>query len=505
MSGFDGRIIFEGDTERCKQLLGVAIKHASVLRQNKNILGQPHASKNYNLGGGASCSVVDMKHMRVLRISAPTFPIFEFALPPEGEEGEGGPVVFDVLAGLVASPIIKNVTILDENDKPTVVTMLTHFAPTHRTETRYPNAVYRQRRLAVDENPIFAPIDENSQFIRWSEHAHCKPSNYTGLMREVIQVLMGMGKVLRPLASESMKLSPLPEYGTDVITGDLIRTETFFVPNDDDEPDKKPFIPRVNFDFRHFKTHGITFDNDGVPWVIEIALRGVHAMRLYLDPASMTKEGRAQWVKVSPELTDFLEVFPGMPLGITLPTFELFDKHVRAGECVELISEMDMRTYYSKSMMSNDTGWAFSPTGKEAHNTCWEYGLDTIKRGYHYAISINVVSERFVDWTPKRSELAAKFYTLYERNKCLGDRCGERIQGVRRAGGDAHAQCQRGHEPAAHGQAVPHREVRLPAADQIPGGDGRRRAVVRLRVVTASRVLSTVRHADVRLLHRGQA
>jgi hypothetical protein len=413
MAGFDGRIGIEGNSERGKQLLGTALKHAARQRELKNILGLSGSTKAYDLGGGAYCVVVDLEHMRVLHIVAPTPTSVETAFEEPLLPQRFGPGVYDVLAGYTNNPQIVVEEITDKKGKKKKIDVIKQFKPTNRTEKRYKDLTRRQR-LAVEENDVFAPL-ENPNNIRYTEHAHCKPSNYTGLMQQVVQLVMGIGKVLRPTAEEAMKLPPLPPVGTDLLTKKarnmisgfgLYGQETLYT-------------PRVNFDYRFPKTHGVTFDQDGVAWVIEIGMRGVHAMRLYLDPVSMTKEGAERWIKVSPELTDFILLFGGIPLGIGVPTFELFDKAKRAGEVIELISQSEMRAFYSKQPMSSDTGWAFSDFGTEAHNTCWEYDLVGIKRGFHFAVSIALQQERFKDWTPARSELAAKVSNkFYEVNKC---------------------------------------------------------------------------------------
>jgi hypothetical protein len=412
MSGFDGRISFQGDTAAGKQLLGACIKLANVQRQNKNILGLSSSTKAYNLGGGAYCVIVDLGNMRAMHIVAPTFAPYSYEEVTQQFPTRYGPGVYDVLSGYTNDQKIVTETVTDAKGKKTKVDVLAQFKPTFRTEKRYKDLTRRQR-LAVPENDIFAPL-ENPNNVRFTEHAHCKPSNYSGLMRQVVQAIMGIGKVLRPTAEELMKLPPLYDTGKGLISGKTVSMISGFGLYDHETA----FTPRVDFDYRFPKTHGITFDLDGVAWVIEIGMRGVHAMRLYLDPVSMTVEGIQRWAEVSPELSDFLYLFGGMPLGITLPTFELFDKCKRAGEVIELISESEMRVFYSKQPMSSDTGWCFSPTGYEAHNTCWEFDLVGIKHGFHFEVSTILVGEHFKDWTDQRSELAGKFSALYEVNKC---------------------------------------------------------------------------------------
>lgn len=420
MSGFDGRIIFEGDVEKCRQLLGVAIKRAAVQQQNKNILGLAGSTKTYDLGGGAWCVISDQQHMRAMRIVAPVFneaKDVEFEVPTTTTGGAG---VYDVISGWTNVPQIQTYQYTYAKGKQRTVDLLAKFYPTHRTADRWSEGDQRAR-LAVDENPIFTPPSPDGQFIRFSEHAHCKPTNYTGTMRKVAQLILGIGKIMRPTAEEKWatknKAVPLPNVGTDILTNKPVGAVSAFGLYDNPEV-AATWSPRLNFDYRAAKTHGVSFDSDGVPWLIEISMRGVHAMRLYLDPVSTTKEGRQRYCQVSPELEEWFKVMPGFPLGVTMPTFDTFEKFKRAGEVIELLDATTMRDFYTKTVMSSDTGWCFNDAGTEAHNTCWTWGLDEVKKGFHYSVNINLNRERFLPWTPKRAELAAKFSTVYEINKC---------------------------------------------------------------------------------------
>jgi len=419
MSGFDGRIAFEGDTQRCKQLLGRAIKHANVQRQSKNILGQTSSIKTYDMGGGAYAIIADLSNMRSIHIVAPVIPeyLYEFEEELPGPL-PSGPGVYDVLSGFTDDPQIKTITLVDpKTKKKRIVDVITHHKPTHRTEKRHKNEI-RLQRLAVPENPIFADPNYSGPE-RWTEHAHTKPTNYSGSMREVIQLIQGLGKIMRPTAEENIKPPlepPLPvPTGKNTITHEqspMVSGFGLYGPN------MGKFTPRVNFDYRVAQTHGVAIDKEGQWWLIEIGHRGVHAMLLYMDPVSQTIEGAKRYCAVSPELFDFIYKFAGIPLGLTFPTGELFEKFKRAGEVVQLISQEEMRVYNDKNAMSSDSGWTFNLSGSEAQNTCWEWGLDEIKRGFHYSIGINLQREDFMPWTTHRSELAAKFSTLYEKQKC---------------------------------------------------------------------------------------
>lgn len=412
MSGFGGRVIITGSPNDA--LVGTSYKLAARQLALLKTSGATCLTKTYDLGGGAYVTIADVDHMRAMHIVAPSGQGSEQVSAERSEEAYATVGVTDVVSGLVVAPYIDTILIDGYLKKDGAFTTTTKvpadavraFVATHRTAARYNNTDCR-RRLAIDENPIFAPL-ENPLDLRFSEHAHVKPTHYSGAMRRVAQLLLGLGKILRPTAEEKW----MSDFGEPPLT-------LSSVPSTFGLYDYPPYLTaRLNFDYRAAKTHGVSFGSDGKPWVIEISTRGVHAMPLYMDAVSTTALGQARYRAVSPELDEFLDEFGGIPLGITVPVLEDFDRYKRAGEVVELLSATEMRTFYNKVLYSSEHGWCFNNRGTEAHNTCWEWALSGHKRGYHYSVQLSVGKETFAAWTPARARLAGMMTKAYERNKC---------------------------------------------------------------------------------------
>lgn len=461
MVGFAGRISVEGDADIAADLVDVAIKHADKLRAWKTTSGTDSIIRAYDLGGGYYTVVADLQNMRAIHMVTPSSTserTFDTMTTDSAYSENVG--VIDVISGKVGSPIIdryvwdaaaqgannspaEDGTFVvevglpdgsidrrvyssrndadddaDETDTQEEVEALRSFTPTTPTAERYTDA-WRRIRLAVPENPIFQRLTSLANFeIVYSEHAHSLPTQYTGAMRRVVQLLLGIGKVLRPTYEEKWTvekkrsmLGNKQRYTEDGPLEEVRSAFDLFVPN------AKTRAVRVDFDYRFAKTHGITFDNQNKPWVVEISTRGVHVMPLYMDPVSQTVNGRQRYIDVSPELTDFFDEFNGMPLGITMPTGDEFSAMKRAGEVVELVGQQRMSEFYSKGAYCSEHGWVFDERGKEAHNTCWDYTAAALKQGHVYGININVAGDNLPDWNPTTRALAANFTELWKQKK----------------------------------------------------------------------------------------
>lgn len=421
MAGYGGRISYEGDLGEASALVNVAIKHANKLQAWKTTQGLSNAVKAFDLGNGHYAVVAELEHMRAIHIVSPKSDSISTYFPEWSRKDEDFAGVVDVISGYV-----KNATIADEEvpitkpDGSTENVSLPHlksFVCTSKTSERFTDS-FRRRRLAVEEDPMFAPL-ENPNMLIFSEHAHVKPTCYSGAMRKVVQLLLGVGKVLRPTYEERW----MKEHKKGFLTREQEK-EGGDIPKDVysafqlyDPAVKEPTEVKLKFDYRFPKTHGIAFNPKNEAWVIEIGQRGVHAMRLYLDPVSTTKAGRKRYLEVSPELEDFFDEFGGMPIGYAIPTGKEFDRLKRAGEIVQLISEGDMHEFYQNSMYSSQHGWCFNSKGTEAHNTCYGYNDQGIGVGYHYAIGIKLAEEEFGEVTEAKAALMGLFTEEWQIRK----------------------------------------------------------------------------------------
>lgn len=423
MVGFAGRIFLEGDVDEAKALVGDAMKLADTLHAWKNTQRINNITKSYSLRGGAYCVVVDLQNLRALQIVTPVSNIR--VLPNVDYEWEIPDVtgVVDVISGVVTSPtIVKTPATFPGPDDTTIiqeVDVINGFTPTSLTATRY-NDIDRRRRLAVVEAPMFQQLITNPALmdIVWSEHAHAKPSQYSGAMRRVVQLILGIGNILRPTWEERWMAQQAPKRGyievkqvdPDTLLAKDVQSGFGLYYED-------PVVTRLYYDYRFNKTHGISFDLDNNPWLIEISAGGVLAMPLYLDPVSTTIEGRARYIEVSPELEEFLDEFGGIPLGVSFPAYIDLAEWKRAGEVVELLNSSAMGAFYGKSMFSSDIGWSFNSRGSEAHNCCVGI-LNNLSTGNHYRLNIALQREEFVELTGARAELSGYFNEIYKINKC---------------------------------------------------------------------------------------
>ena len=139
----------------------------------------------------------------------------------------------------------------------------------------------------------------------WSQASMLKPGLYSGVMRNVVQVLLGSNE-------------------------------------------------QVLYDFHFAKTHGIFVVGSGktrADWLIEIsAQNGVLAMPLPICKGSVPKQSTLGYV----------------PMGGTFPSGAALDEAIKSGKVRRLMTPDDLRPAYSKSAFSPVFGWAFSYSGREA-------------------------------------------------------------------------------------------------------------------------------------------
>ena len=426
MTGFAGRVHYEGDSDQREALVRVAMKHAEKLGAWKKTQGIDSVTKVFDLGDGSYVTIVDAKNMRAMHVVGP-----HTYSSTTGPEPYQNPVdnyhgIADVHSGRVDSPVIVEEVDPDASKpsgvgEPVKYPVLRKFTATAGTSSRFTD-FERRRRLAVQEDPIFTPIGTNPEII-YSEHSHAKPSMYTGAMRKVVQLILGMGVAARPTWEEKWMLknkkAPIPLNLRDFKTGKpKPDTESAFGLYRNYNP-TAPIETKLRFFYAAARTHGVTFDSDGVPWVIEISNRGVHAMRLYLDPVSTTKEGRERYARIYPELEEFLDEFGGIPLGTPFPPAKIFDKWKKAGEVVELVSKDRMDEFYGKLMYSSAMGWSFNSRGTQAHNTCYGYDQAGLIKGYHYKVDIKVTGEKFKKLEGARGQLYGTLTNWLDKQKCL--------------------------------------------------------------------------------------
>lgn len=224
------------------------------------------------------------------------------------------------------------------------------------------------QRLAVLPDPNFLELQALPAFGKtFTQYTKLRSSMYSGLMKKVAQVVMGMGKI---------DISKFRQLGK-VDTAYMREVETSGL--------------RIRYDWRFTTTHGIRRAEDGNLWLIEISLtRGVLARLLPIFPESRTTNFRAKAIaKGDIAMQTALDELGCLPTGETFPAREedlqeLIDK----GEVLQLASAEDLEPFYECSSYSSYMGWAFDDKGFEAYNTAYKYDEEGFQKGVMYAINI---------------------------------------------------------------------------------------------------------------------
>jgi hypothetical protein len=163
----------------------------------------------------------------------------------------------------------------------------------------------------------YAPGLNNSPWIKI-------PSKFTGTMRKVVQMLVGMG---RP----------------------------------------------IHYEFSVYRSHGIWHAGDGTPWVIEIGTRGILAARLPLGISDSTTLSN---FKTKQAVSGYdLAYVPGA--GNPIPEDpNALARAITTGSVLRLANASVLNSFYNLTPYYEACGWAFSYSGHEAQNTAWSWHGD---------------------------------------------------------------------------------------------------------------------------------
>ena len=214
-----------------------------------------------------------------------------------------------------------------------------------------------------------------------------KPTMYSGRMRVVTQVLLGLGRFPEPSREQLAATHVLYDCwcGTTHSAVDLQRASNIQrgvenYPHDsvDETPPDDKLLGSLNYWFHWVKTHGVYKTSNGRYYLIEISSNGVWAMRLPVVHNS-------GW-GMSDEAKQYLNA---LPLGYPLPSKEArkpvpgvpeeaqdltpaFDRAVKDKWVKQLLSAEDVAPFYGELQASYaECGWAFSMTGDKIDNVGW--------------------------------------------------------------------------------------------------------------------------------------
>ncbi|MBX9914093.1 MAG: hypothetical protein K2Y25_09350 [Pseudomonadaceae bacterium] len=256
-------------------------------------------------------------------------------------------------------------------------------------------------RLAVLSSVGIRPVEPQEGDPPRSQCGEIRPTLYSGRMRLAVQLLLGYGKREAGIYKDVIRVKtdgkpidrPATEYELDVVASGY----------------------QVRFDYRAYRTHGITVGTDGVPWLVEIsAIRGIHAMQLPMAANSNTAAFREYLEELEDtEALAALAVLGGFPSGEGMPTdYSVIEAMKRAGLLVELLPTSAMSDFYNLIMYSSAMGWAFNASGNEAHNTGYEWDENGWQFGEHYNIRLVIGALRVVEPAVGADALRSKITAL---------------------------------------------------------------------------------------------
>lgn len=229
-------------------------------------------------------------------------------------------------------------------------------------------------RLAVEpQEPWMSELKNQTDSGQvYSQYGFLRSSMYSGTMRKVVQLVMGLGRIGAPKMRDPRKKKPDSQYIKEVADKGV----------------------QVRYDYKFHRTHGITVADDGRLWLVEISMqRGILAMPLPVFPHSETEGFKARAEKRRDDAMVWaLEELGCLPTGECLPASQReLDAKIENGTVIRLATPDQMGAFYDEWLSySSALGWAFSPDGREAHNTGWNIGADNIQSGAWFQVNIHI-------------------------------------------------------------------------------------------------------------------
>lgn len=380
MAGAGGitSISIEGDQAAGQQYVPRAQKLLRRLVERVNLGGVQTASDFVRLDDTAYCyAIVAHAIAKAVIVVEGSREVQTLTLPPAVV-----PQIPDFYSGAVLGGTMPDPPVTT----PPTPRQLLSFWPTPGCAKLFtlPDATQPTPKLTVAPLDEFAGVlgpPENYQGAPWSQYVKLKPTMYSGSMRGVVQLLMGFGRQNK----KSLYDKTDPPIGTSRDRRKATQQPTAY------QKAVQQDGLQIRYDWRWYRTHGITFGADGRPWLVEIgSTRGVLAMPLPLNASSQIADFRQKMEDMGDDAGLYaLDALGGFPTGDTLPDKAL-DSWVRAGRVLQLVSADDMEPFYQNNTFSSVLGWAFNDTGTEAHNTCVSYDADFFQTAYHYTVNLTI-------------------------------------------------------------------------------------------------------------------
>lgn len=378
MALYDGvpSIRLEGDEQRALALIPEA---KALLYRTQEVI------KNAGVSTYSMYRNVDDGYIRtlcahgqnIIHISVAAEGVDEAYEPSEGPKQTLFP---DFYSGIVNSMAMQYEEVTTSSGETVTIPVCPAFSPTpdcidsHPEDNLVPG---RQKvaRLGVEPHTFLSELKNESAIgggVTFHQYGKLRSSMYSGMMRKVVQIVMGLGK-LNPAKLRDYKKPKDPDskYAKD-ITGPGVQ---------------------VRYDYKFYRTHGITIAEDGRPWLVEISsFRGVIAMPLPIFPNSTTQgfKERAE-ARKDDAMVRAVEELGFLPTGESFSFSDaVIERGIRDGNILRLLTVSELGEFYEFMGYSSAQGWAFSPDGSEAHNTGWKIGDDKIQTGAWYQINIKI-------------------------------------------------------------------------------------------------------------------
>jgi hypothetical protein len=147
--------------------------------------------------------------------------------------------------------------------------------------------------------------------------------------------------------------------------------------------------PEITYTYDFYNTYGVHKASDGSFWLILVSKEyGVLAMPLILSKANTSKKAPKAELECH-------KIFKGIPTGDDFPAN--IEKAITDKKVLRLATKEKIKEFYELNPYYEECGWSFNLDGTEAHNTGHKLGTVTLvgvgtdcSFTYHYKLSINI-------------------------------------------------------------------------------------------------------------------
>ena len=373
MAVYDGApsIRLEGDEDRALALVPQAKALLYKVQNFKRNAGVDTFSMTRRVDDDSTIYVLSALAQNIVHISvAPHAPE---VLNPETEVHEG--TLFpDFYSGVVFRGHLEERVRTNPDGTTVRYSVCSSFAPTPTCNRLFDELTGGRQdvaRLAVRPWVAYDELNNRSPsgVPVFSQYTRLRSSMYSGTMKKVAQIAMGLGRIPKQKLRDPKVKKPDTKYIKDVDSDGV----------------------QIRYDWRYMRTHGITRGADGTLWLVEIsAARGVIARPLPVFPNSTTEGFRRRAeARGDTAMTTALDELGCLPTGEAFPnTSAQVEELIERGDILRLLAPSDLSDFYRCSPYSSAMGWAFNERGSEAHNTGYYFGEDGFQRGVWYQINL---------------------------------------------------------------------------------------------------------------------